>query len=134
MLEARYSEPEALLLSEAELDTVDVAGIERVFTERFGDVSDWAFAFSGDIDVDAAVELSRRYIGTLPGDDVDDQVDFFDGDPPDGVVRTEVSAASGDLAIYTLLFTVPASTDRRDDVLAEAVSELLTAAPHRRRS
>ena len=33
--------------------------IERVVRDRFGDASDWSFAFSGDLDVDEMTDLAR---------------------------------------------------------------------------
>lgn len=127
LLDARYDDPRFLLPSVESLATIDASGIERVFGDRFGDAGDWVFALSGDFDVDTAVELSRRYLGTLPSTGRTDDVDFAEPPPPAGVVVEQVNAGQGDTATVTLLFTAPAGVDRRDDVAAKLVQEVVSA-------
>ena len=66
LLDARYDDPRYLLPTVDSLAAVEADDIERVVRDRFGDASDWNFAFSGDLDVDAMVDLAERYLGTLP--------------------------------------------------------------------
>ena len=66
LLDARYDDPRYLLPTVDSLSTVEADDIERVVRDRFGDASDWNFAFSGDLDVDDMVDLAERYLGTLP--------------------------------------------------------------------
>lgn len=126
LLDARYDDPRYLLPSAEALDTVDAVGIERVLSERFGDAGDWVFAVSGDLDVDDAIELARQYLGTLPSSGRVDRPDFVEPPPPPGIVRREVVAGEGAQGSVSSLYTAPATTDRRDDVLAAVVQELLT--------
>ena len=60
--ELRY----AALPSEAEFGTLDLAGVERVWTSRYGNAADWVFVFSGDFDLDVVTDLAGAYLGTLP--------------------------------------------------------------------
>ena len=127
LLDARYDDERFLLPTVETLATVDADGIERVFRDRFGDAGDWVFALSGDFDLDTAVELSRRYLGTLPATERNDDVDFAEPPPPAGIVVEQANAGQGDTATVSFLFTAPAGVDRRDDVAARIVQEVVSA-------
>ena len=47
---------------------LDAAKAERIFKERFGNVSDFSFVISGDVDEEKVLELCQYYIGTIPVD------------------------------------------------------------------
>jgi zinc protease len=125
LLNARYDEPRFLLPTPETLSTVDVQGIERVAAERFGDADDWSFSFSGDFEVDAATEMARAYLGTLPAGGSSDPLSFDEPPPPDGVVVVEAVAGQGEAANVSFLFTSSASPARRDDVLARVANEVI---------
>jgi zinc protease len=122
---ARYDDPRFLFPTVDELDSVTADGVDRVYRDRFADASDFSFAFSGDLDVDRVTELSRQYLGTLPATGRVETVDFVEPPPPAGIVTDVVGAGQGDVASLSLLFTAPASADRRDDVAAEMVQQVL---------
>ena len=126
LLDARYDDPAFLLPTVDSLNSVTAEDIDRVFRDRFGDASDFAFAFSGDFDLDEATELARRYLGTLPASGRVETVDHVEPPPPPGVVRDEIAAGQGEQASIALLFTAAASSDRRDDVAALLVQQVLT--------
>ena len=127
MLDARYDDPRYLLPTVDSLGRVTAVDIDRVVQDRFGDASDWSFAFSGDLDVDEMTDLARRYLGTLPGSGRVEEPTFVEPPPPAGVVDVDAIGGSGSQANLSFLFTAPASTDRLDDVAAMVVSELITA-------
>jgi zinc protease len=127
LLDARYDDPRYLLPTVESLSTLTVADIERVTRDRFGDASDFSFAFSGDFDLDEATDLARRYLGTLPSTDRVETVDYVEPEPPAGVVEQTVNAGDGEQAGVTLLFTAPATPERVDDVAALVVQEVITA-------
>jgi zinc protease len=127
LLEARYDDPRFLLPTVESLNSVTAEDIERVYRDRFGDASDFTFSFSGDLDRDDTIELARRYLGTLPATGRVEQVDFVEPAPPPGVVSEQTNAGTGAQASVAFLFTAPASPQRRDDVLAAIVQEVLTA-------
>ncbi len=127
LLDARYDDPRYLLPTVESLETVDREGIERVMRDRYGDAGDWVFALSGDLDLDEAIELSRRYLGTLPATGRVEATDYVEPPPPEGIVVEQVNAGEGQTASLSLLFTAPASNDRRDDVAARVLEEVVTA-------
>jgi zinc protease len=118
LLDARYDDPRFLLPTVDSLNSVTADDIDRVYRDRFGDASDFSFAFSGDFDLGEAIELSRRYLATLPSSGRVESVDFVEPEPPTGVVAEETRAGEGAQASVALLFTAPATSDRRDDIVA----------------
>jgi zinc protease len=126
LYDARYDDPVYLLPTVESLNTVTAEGIERVVRDRFGDASDFSFAFSGDFDVEEATDLARRYLGTLPATGRTETVDYVEPAPPAGVVEDQATAGEGEQATVSFLFTAPATADRRDDVTALVVQEVVT--------
>jgi zinc protease len=126
LLDARYDDPAFRLPTVDSLNSVTAEDIDRVFRDRFGDASDFAFAISGDFDMSEATGLARRYLGTLPASGRIETVDHVEPPPPPGVVVEEVTAGQGEQASIALLFTAAASADRRDDVAALLVQQVLT--------
>jgi zinc protease len=124
--DARYDDIRFLAPTPETLATVDAAGIASVAADRFGDAGDWTFSFSGDFDVDEAVELARSYLATLPATGRVEVVGFEEEPPPDGVVLVETEAGEGETANVSFLFTSVAGTDRRDDVLARVAQEVVS--------
>ena len=125
---ARYGdEPRLLPLpTTAELDTIDLAGVERVWRDRFGDASDWTFVLSGDFELDEAIDLARSYLGTLPSTGRTE--DWVDVQPaaPAGVVTEDVRAGTGDRATLTVGWSEPAtSTDGLAVLTAQVLSSVL---------
>jgi zinc protease len=127
LLDARYDDPRFLLPTVESLNTVTAEDVDRVYRDRFGDASDFTFAFSGDFDLETTVELARRYLGTLPATGRVEQVDFVEPPPPAGVVAEQAVAGEGAQASASLLFTAPASPERRDDVTAAIFQEVVAA-------
>ena len=127
LLDARYDDLRFLLPTVDSLDSVTADDIDRVYRDRFGDASDFSFAFSGDFDLVDAIELSRRYLATLPSTGRVESVDFVEPKPPAGVVLEQTNAGEGAQASVALLFTAPATSERRDDVAAAILQEVVTA-------
>lgn len=124
--DARYDDIRFLAPTPETLATVDAEGLARVATDRFGDASDWTFSFSGNFDIDEAIDLARSYLATLPGTGGVEEVGFDEEPPPEGVVLVETEAGAGETANVSFLFTAQASIDRRDDVLARVVQEVVS--------
>ena len=127
LLEARYDDPRYLLPTVDSLNSVTAEDIDRVYRDRFGDASDFSFSFSGDLDVAEATELARRDLATLPATGRVEVVDYVEPDPPVGIVSEETIAGTGEQASVALLFTAPANADRREDVVASILQEVVTA-------
>ncbi len=129
LYEERYGDEVRLqyLPSPEEFATIDTEGVERVWRDRFGDASDWVFAFSGDFDEDEFVDLARRYVGTLPGTGRTEEFVDVEAPPPPGVVERTVEAGTGAQGALHLLYTVPVeSIDPIDVAAAAVVTQLLT--------
>ena len=92
LLDARYDDPRYTLPTVDSLNSLTADDIERVVRDRFGDASDFAFSFSGDIDIAEFVDLSRRYLATLPATGRTEVVDYVEPAPPAGVVTEQTSA------------------------------------------
>ena len=127
LLDARYDDPRFLLPTVDSLNSVTADDIDRVYRDRFGDASDFSFAFSGDFDLVEVIELSRRYLATLPSTGRVESVDYVEPEPPAGIVSEQVAAGEGAQASVALLFTAPATSERRDDIVAAILQEVVTA-------
>ncbi len=127
LTEARYTDPRYLLPSVDDLLGVDIAQVDSVFRDRFGDASDWSFAFSGDFDLAEAEQLARTYLATLPSTGRVEAVDYVEPPAPRGAIIETTQAGEGDQASVTFLFTGTGSADRRDDVAARLLQQLITA-------
>ena len=127
LTEVRYNDPRYQLLDVNDLNSVGAEDIERVYLDRFGDASDWSFSFNGDFDIDEATELARTYLGTLPATGRFEAVDYVEPPAPGGAIVETVQAGEGDQASVLFLITGPGTADRRDDIAARVVQEVLTA-------
>jgi zinc protease len=126
LIDARYDDPAFLLPTVDSLNSITTDDIERVVRDRFGDASGFAFAFSGDFDLEQATDLARRYLGTLPATGRTETVDYVEPPPPPGIVVKKVNAGQGDQAGVSMLFTAPATNSRRDAIAAQVVQEVIT--------
>lgn len=124
---ARYDDPRFRLPTPDSLATVDVAGIEAVARDVFGlDRRPWSFALSGDFDLDEVTDLARRYIGSIPNESTSTGTERpIEPPPPEGVVVAEADGGEGDTANVSFLFTGAATSDRRADVVASVVREVV---------
>lgn len=111
LVDARYGKElrYTVLPSPSEFATLDLDGIERVWSDRFGDAGDWVFTFAGDFDPDVLRDLAARYIGSLPGAAVAEEYVDVSLAPPPGVIESTVEAGTGEASRLSLLFTTPVS-------------------------
>lgn len=122
--EPRY----AVLPTPEQFASLDMAGVERVWRDRYGDASDWVFVFAGDIDIDAVTELANAYFGSLPGSGTTESWVDVEDPPPSGVTGVEVAAGTGDTASVTMLFTSHvADIDAALRVTADVTTALIQA-------
>lgn len=110
----------------------DVATVERLYTERYGDASDFSFVFVGDFDVDEVTDLAARYIGTLPGSG--DGSEFVDHQPlpPRKVEVVAVEAGEDEQGQVGMFFTNE-HVSTVDDRVASRLLELILSARLRAR-
>jgi zinc protease len=124
---ARYgSEPRFRVIPTAdELAGLDLGTIERVWRDRFGNASDWVFAFSGDFDIDEASDLARRYIGTLSGTGATEQYKDFQIDPPSTVITKEVHAGTGEKGSLSFEWNAEYAETVGESVYADLLTSVL---------
>ncbi len=129
LLDARYGgDPRYRIYpTVAELDALDVDVALDVFRERFGDASGFTFAFAGDFDVDEVEELSRRYLGTLPGTGRDEAALDRRPDPPEGVVSRTVRSGEGDQATLAVLWSAFGDLSPRERLHVDVLQSILGA-------
>jgi zinc protease len=130
LVEARYPGElrYAILPTPEQFATLDLAGVERVWRDRYGDISDWVFVFAGDFDIDAVTDLADSYVGSLPGSGATEAWVDVEDPPPSGVIEREVHAGTGDTASVTMLFTSPIDgIDARLRVSASVTTEVIRA-------
>ena len=125
--EARYgSEPRYQVIPTADdLAALDLATIERVWRERFGNASDWVLAISGDFDLDRGIDLARRYVGTLAGTNTTEHFKDFQRPAPRTVVTKDVKAGTGDKGSLTLVWNEDAVDSATTAVSTDVLTSIL---------
>lgn len=66
------------IYSPEKLDSIEVERSLEIFTERFANVADFEFLFTGNIDLDLALPMVERYLGSLPGNPALENEQFRD--------------------------------------------------------
>lgn len=93
--------------TESELDALSATDALDLYSSRLGDVDDLVIAIVGDVDEARIIELSERYIGTLPAGEIDTW-DLVSGPPPAGIVTDEIVLGTPQSAgAVAMLFTAP---------------------------
>ncbi|MEO1061033.1 MAG: insulinase family protein [Actinomycetota bacterium] len=127
LVDARYGgDPAYLQLPPSEwIDGLDADRALALFRDRFDDPEDWVVALAGDVDVEAAVELGARWLGSLPaGQGTEEAVDRQPDAPDAAVVETVRSGEDPQGSLLVLFDEAAAQTLRTelvDDVLAQVV-------------
>lgn len=87
MTDALYGDtPRQGLLSLEEIRTLDFERSAEIYRDRFADVGDFTFIFTGSFDPDELESLARTYLGTLPSTGRSETFRDRLPDPPEGVV------------------------------------------------
>lgn len=99
--------PYYILFDKEYLSKLDQKKSEALFRERFGNIADFQFAFVGDFNERALLDLCCRYLGTIPGDaEQKEECEFIYYSLPDGVQTNLVRKGTDPLAQVELLFRV----------------------------
>lgn len=128
--EARYGDSPYydVLPDPAEFATLDAEGIGRVWSDRFGDASDFVFVLAGDFDRDEVLALADAYLGTLPGSRGVEAPGNVTPPAPTAPVSVPVHAGSGATAYVEMLFTTPAERlHPADDAVAAVAASVIDA-------
>lgn len=92
----------------ADLDAIDLDRGLELFTDRYGEVGDWVFAFAGDFDQDVLEDLAARYLGSIPTTRTSEEFVNNEPPPPPGIEVSTVEGGEGEEARVVILFTEPA--------------------------
>jgi zinc protease len=95
------------------------------YRERFGDASDFTFAFVGNFSVDSIRPLVLQYIGSLPGNARVEQARDVGLRPPTGVVQKVVRKGSEPKSRTQLIFTGPFNYQREERHALASLIEVL---------
>ena len=113
------------MLSEEELRGITTADLERVWLDRFGNAGDFVFMLSGDLDLDATIDLAARYLGTLPSTGEKETAAKVAAAPPAGVRQSTVHAGTGETASLTVQFTTAAADTNAIVLKAQLLTSVL---------
>jgi zinc protease len=113
----------AALPTPAQLDALTPNGAQRIWDARFGSLDEHVIVVVGDVDPDTVIDLSRRWIGTLPDATSEDDP----AQPPlPGVVNERLAVGSGTSGgSFRLLSIGEADESISNRVLAEVATSIL---------
>jgi len=108
-----------------QLDDLDAARALEIYSERFVGVDDLTIAVAGDVDLDTVIDLSERYIATIPAKPADTWLDASPPLPP-GVTRSEIEIGPpGSAGAVTMLFSTPIEWNNRSHVTLDLLDQIL---------
>lgn len=111
----------------SDLDSLDYLAVLEEFKERFDDAGDFIFVFVGDIDEQQLLDLSARYIATLPdGGRRDSSVERDPGLPEENLVET-VEIESGGRGLLKINWESPYENSLEAELKARALELILNA-------
>jgi len=113
-------------LTAADIESIDLAGVERAWRSGFGNATGWTFAIVGDIDVDAVTELARQYLGTLVATAPDEAPVVVTPGPPPAVVSETIRAGTGDKATLFRLYSSRVPATVVNAVIADVATEVVS--------
>ncbi len=112
----------AFLPNEAQLEALDATAALELFESRFQSLDDHTIVIVGDVDEDTIVELSRTWIGSLPGASAETAT----VPEPPGPTQLDLAVGAGTQSgAYRYLSTGTADETIRNRVLAELANSLL---------
>ena len=104
---------------------------EKLYKERYNDISDFTFYFVGDIDEKNLLDNCRTYLGTIPTEGKKEKIEYLTKKFPKGI-KEDVVYKGQDKGYVTLCFggeMGPAKDEReiyKDRQIMNLLSELLT--------
>lgn len=92
------------------VEEVDGLELERgfeIYQERFADMSDFTFSFTGSFDEAELTRLAQIYLGNLPSTNREETWEKVINDPPTEVVQETIFKGEGEQSIVYLVFPTP---------------------------
>jgi len=107
------------------LDKVDFRVSEKIFKERFGDISDFTFFFVGNIDTAVFKPLVLQYIGGLPGKNSNEEFKDLHVENPKGIVERNVYKGLDPKSDVVYIYTGDFNFDRAEKYNVESLIDAL---------
>ncbi|MBV7334369.1 insulinase family protein [Chloroflexi bacterium TSY] len=108
-----------------EVDALDLARGFEIYKDRFANMGDFAFSFTGSFAVEELTRLARIYLGNLPTIDREETwQDVIDG-PPTEAVETTVYKGEGEQSVVYLIFPAPYDPSPENALDLEALKNVL---------
>ncbi len=127
LVEARYAgDPAYLQLPPAQwLDELDPDRALALFRDRFDDPEDWVVALSGDIDVEQAIDLGTRWLGSVPtGQGTETPVDR-QPDAPDEIIVETVRSGEDDQGTLLVLYDEDAAQTLGSELIDDVIGQIV---------
>ncbi|MFO7823232.1 MAG: insulinase family protein [Cyclobacterium sp.] len=113
--------------SPEQLEAIDVARSLEIYRERFGNIADFEFLFTGNIDLETTIPLIERYLGSLPGNLLEEAEEFKDlGIRPPRDQRELVRVGVDDKSQVILYFNGETPYDLEKSQQFSYLGEILT--------
>ncbi|MGD1047429.1 MAG: insulinase family protein, partial [Candidatus Krumholzibacteriaceae bacterium] len=112
-------------MTEAGVDSINLAAAFRVYKDRFADASGFTFIFTGDFEVDKIKPYVRTFIGGLPSLHRGETWRDLGIEPPVGVVKKVVSKGIAPKSSVYLVFTGPYEWTRENQCAMSLMAEML---------
>ena len=114
-------------IKEADVDKLSYDRMIQIYNERFADGDDFEFFFVGDIDIDEALPLFEKYLGslpTLPGAESKKPIDkLMTKGKKTNVFEKELETPN---AIVLFLYHTPMKDNPRNSMLVSMLEQLMT--------
>ena len=107
------------------VDTLDLALGFEIYQDRFANMGDFAFSFTGNFEVDELTRLAQIYLGNLPTIEREESwQDVIDG-PPSETVETNVYKGEGEQSVVYLVFPAPYEPSPENALQLDALKNVL---------
>lgn len=107
------------------VDSLDLSRGFEIYQDRFADMGDFAFSFTGNFEVEELTRLAQIYLGNLPSIDREESwQDVIDG-PPSETVETNVYKGEGEQSVIYLVFPAPYEPSPENALKLDALKNVI---------
>ncbi|NHE56068.1 M16 family metallopeptidase [Cyclobacterium plantarum] len=115
------------IYSPEQLEAIEVERSLEIYRERFGDIADFEFLFTGNIDLETAIPLIELYLGSLTGNPLEEEEEFIDlGIRPPSNQRELIKVGVDDKSQVILYFNGETPYDLEKSQQFSYLGEILT--------
>lgn len=117
--------PRRMPMKPADVDKIDLDGAMKIYTERFGNASDFTYFFVGNFKVADITPLLTRYLGTLPGTGKKESFKDLGIRAPKGKINKTVYKGMDDKSQAQLIFSGDLPYTPENAANLDALEEIL---------